>query len=165
MTISEKKSETKKIGIAADHGGFVLKQNLKLLLQKLDYEVMDFGNNLLDPNDDYPDFVIPLAKAISEGKIDRGIAVCGSGVGASIVANKINGVRACLINETFSARQGVEDDNMNIICLGGRVSNNASAGKLVKIFLSSQYSKDERHQRRLNKISVLETEVKKADKI
>src|SRR5438874_4345107 len=108
-----------RIGIAADHGGFPLKEQLVVRLKSAGHEVVDFGAHQLTPGDDYPDFVIPLGQAVAADRVDRGVAVCGSGVGASVCANKINGVRACLIEDHFSARQGVEDDNLNVICLGG----------------------------------------------
>ena len=108
-----------RIGIASDHGGFALKTAIAPKLGGAGHEVLDFGNLVLNPADDYPDFVIPLARSIASGDIERGIAICGSGVGASIAANKIPGVRAGLIHDVFSARQGVEDDDMNVFCLGG----------------------------------------------
>jgi ribose 5-phosphate isomerase B len=116
-----------KIGIAADHGGFRLKEIIHKFLKKQEYEVIDFGATFQDDTDDYPDFVIPLAKAVAANEVERGIAICASGVGASIAANKVSGVRAALINDYFSAHQGVEDDNMNFICLGGRVTGFAAA--------------------------------------
>ncbi len=109
-----------RVGIATDHGGFGLKEELVAHLREAGHEVVDFGAHSLNPGDDYPDFVIPLAHAVAAGKVERGIAVCGSGVGASVCANKIPGVRAGLIHDHFSAQQGVEDDHMNIICMGGR---------------------------------------------
>jgi ribose 5-phosphate isomerase B len=146
----------KTIGIAADHGGFELKQQLVLLLREAGHHVVDFGDSSLQPDDDYPDFAIPLARAVATGKLDRGIAVCGSGVGACVAANKIVGVRACLIHETFSARQGVEDDDLNIICLGGQVVGIAEAWELVETFLAASFSGEKRHRRRLAKIAALE---------
>lgn len=145
-----------KIGIAADHGGFELKKLLKQRLTDLNYEVVDFGNDSYDPADDYPDFVVPLANAVTQNKIDRGIAVCGSGVGASIAANKINGARAGLIHDHFSARQGVEDDNMNIICFGGRVIGDEAAWEITRVFLNAEFSSIERHKRRLQKVNKIE---------
>jgi ribose 5-phosphate isomerase B len=145
-----------RVGIAADHGGFELKELLAKALRDLGYEVIDFGASGLNPEDDYPDFVVPLAKAVSDGRIDRGVAICGSGVGACVVANKVAGVRASLIHETFSAHQGVEDDDMNIICLGGLVVGHAFAGELVKTFLQAKFSGAERFQRRLAKLAALE---------
>jgi ribose 5-phosphate isomerase B len=147
----------KRIGIAADHGGFELKEELAGMLRETDYEVVDFGNTLLQNEDDYPDYVIPLARAVANGEVDRGIAVCGSGVGACIATNKVSGVRACLISDTFSARQGVEDDNMNLICLGGRVIGHSLARELVNAFLKAQFSGLERHVRRVAKVAGLET--------
>ena len=126
------------------------------MLRESAYEVIDFGDFKLDPDDDYPDFVVPLARAVSRAEVERGIAVCGSGVGACIAANKVAGARACMIHEEFSARQGVEDDDMNVLCLGSRVIDQAFAWKLVTIFLASQFSGAERHQRRLAKVAALE---------
>ena len=145
-----------RIGIAADHGGFELKEFLVKMLLEENYEVIDFGNSELKNDDDYPDFVIPLADAIANRTIERGIAVCGSGVGACIAANKVDGARACLITEKFSAQQGVEDDNMNMICLGGRVITQSLAGELVNIFLQATFSGAERHNRRLAKVAAIE---------
>lgn len=145
-----------KIGIAADHGGFELKEKLASFLSSQSFVVKDFGAHTFDAADDYPDKIVPLALAISTGEIDRGIAICGSGVGAAIAANKITGVRAALINEHFSAHQGVEDDAMNLLCLGGRITGVESAKELVVAFLQAQYSGAERHERRLNKVKALE---------
>ncbi|MGI6296383.1 MAG: RpiB/LacA/LacB family sugar-phosphate isomerase [Armatimonadota bacterium] len=144
------------IGMAADHGGFELKQRLADELISLGHSIIDFGADRLMPGDDYPDFVIPLANAVATGEVERGIAVCGSGVGAAIAANKIANVRAALITDCFSARQGVEDDNMNIICLGGRVVAYYLALDLIKAFLGAQFKSDERFQRRLDKITEIE---------
>lgn len=146
----------KRIGIAADHGGFEMKEYLLSMLRATDYKVIDFGNYELNTSDDYPDYIIPLARELSEAKITHGIALCGSGVGVSIVANKIHGVRACLIHEKFPARQGVEDDNINMICFGGRVISNELAWELACIFLEAKFSGQERHVRRLAKITALE---------
>lgn len=146
-----------KIGLAADHGGFELKNTVHLFLKDKGYEVEDFGAFELDLQDDYPDFIIPLAEAVAAKKVDRGIAICGSGVGAAIAANKIAGVRAALINDHFSAHQGVEDDNMNLLCLGGRVTGFAAAEEYIVSFLNAEFSGLERHKRRLAKISLLET--------
>jgi ribose 5-phosphate isomerase B len=144
------------IGIAADHAGYDMKTFLLSRLQHAGYAVTDYGNTLLQPLDDYPDYVIPLAKAITAKAVSRGVAICGSGVGACITGNKINNVRACLIHETFSARQGVEDDNMNLLCLGARVVDKDLAWELTQTFLAARFSGAERHQRRLNKIKALE---------
>lgn len=111
-----------RIGIAADHGGFELKTQLASVLRSTGYVVVDFGAHELVPGDDYPDFVVPLARAVASGEVTQGVAICGSGVGACVAANKVPGVRACLIHETFSSHQGVEDDDMNMICLGGHAA-------------------------------------------
>ncbi len=145
-----------KIGICADHGGYALKKSLINWLEKQEHQLVDFGAYILNEDDDYPDFVIPLARAVASGEVDRGIAVCGSGVGASIAANKIKGVRAALIQDDFSAHQGVEDDDMNIICLGGRVTGDASALEYVQAFLNAEFTAATRHLRRLNKVKSLE---------
>ena len=146
-----------KIGIAADHGGFILKNNIHEFLNNQGFEVIDFGATILDDTDDYPDFVIPLAKSIAAYEVERGIAICGSGVGASIAANKVIGVRAALINDYFSAHQGVEDDDMNLICLGGSVIGFATAQEFISAFLSAKFTNAERHIRRLQKVRKLES--------
>ena len=140
-----------KIGIASDHGGFELKQELKLRLSRQNNTVVDFGNDALDSEDDYPDYVVPLSRAVANNEVERGIAVCGSGVGASIAANKVTGVRAALITDHFAAHQGVEDDNMNVICLGGRITGIETAFELVQAFLTAKFTYGERHLRRLVK--------------
>ena len=145
-----------RIGIAADHGGFALKEDLRARLAADGHTVIDFGANSLNSGDDYPDFVIPLARAVAAGKVERGVAICGSGVGICVCANKIPGVRAALILDHFSARQGVEDDHMNIICMGGRVIGPMMAWDLVTTFLSADFSQAERHLRRLGKVAALE---------
>jgi len=145
-----------KIGIAADHAGFELKEFLKKKLYDSGYEVEDFGAETFDKNDDYPDRILPLVLAMSEGKIGKGIAVCGSGVGAAIVANKVPGVRAALITETYSARQGVEHDDMNILCIGGRGIGPALAVEIVETFLETKYIGEGRFQRRLDKLILIE---------
>jgi ribose 5-phosphate isomerase B len=147
----------KRIGIAADHGGYCLKEQVARMLRESGHEVIDFGDARPNPEDDYPDFVVPLARAVASGEVERGVAICGSGVGASIVANKVAGVRACLIHETFSAHQGVEDDDLNMICLGGLVVGSALAWELVQTFLAAQFSGAERHRRRLAKVAELES--------
>jgi ribose 5-phosphate isomerase B len=145
-----------RIGIAADHGGFELKEEVKRALAAEGHHVVDFGAPSLVSTDDYPDYVIPLARSVASGEVERGVALCGSGVGACIAANKIRGARACLIHEEWSARQGVEDDDMNIICLGGRVVGAALATELIRTFLAARFSGAERHQRRLIKIAAVE---------
>jgi ribose 5-phosphate isomerase B len=145
-----------RVGIATDHGGFGLKEDLVAQLRAAGHDVVDFGADKLSPDDDYPDFVVPLAEAVAAGMVERGVAVCGSGVGASICANKIPGVRAALIHDHFSAGQGVEDDHMNIICLGGRTVGPSVAWELVQTFLAAEYSQAPRHLRRLSKVALLE---------
>lgn len=145
-----------KVGIAGDHGGFELREYLIGCLREAGHEVTDFGHRDRTPDDDYPDYVVPLARAVASGAIDRGIAICGSGVGASVAANKVAGIRACLVHDTFSAHQGVEDDDMNILCLGGRVIGNALAWELVQRFLLARFSGEARHRRRLAKVAELE---------
>lgn len=145
-----------RIGIAADHGGFELKEQLVSLLKTAGYEVKDFGAYQLNRGDDYPDFVIPMSKAVSNAEITRGIAICGSGVGACIASNKIAGTRSALITDSFSAHQGVEDDNMNIMCLGGNITGPALAWELVQIFLNANFKNEERFIRRLNKVAIIE---------
>ena len=146
-----------RIGIAADHGGFELKVQLTESLKAAGYEVEDFGAHELVVGDDYPDFVVPLARAVARGEVARGLAICGSGVGACVATNKMPGVRAALIMDPFSAHQGVEDDNMNVMCLGGRVSGYALSWDLVQTFLKAHFNEAERCKRRLAKISELES--------
>jgi ribose 5-phosphate isomerase B len=145
-----------KIGIAADHGGFELKEKLAARLRNAGHKIDDFGPHQLILDDDYPDFVVPLARAVAAGKVDRGVAVCGSGVGVTVCVNKIKGVRACLIEDHFSAKQGVEDDNLNVICLGGRIEGTELAWDLVQTFLAAEFSRASRHLRRLEKVAALE---------
>lgn len=144
------------IGLAADHGGFELKKAVKSHLEKKGFGVTDFGASLFNKDDDYPDFVIPLARAVANGELERGIAICGSGVEASVAANKISGIRAAVVHEVFSAHQGVEDDDMNVLCLGGRVIGPELALDLINIFLQTEFSGAKRHRRRLLKIKALE---------
>jgi ribose 5-phosphate isomerase B len=145
-----------RVGIATDHGGFALKEDVVAKLRAAGHEVVDFGAHSLNQDDDYPDVVTPLARAVAGSELDRGIAICGSGVGASVCANKIHGVRAALIHDHFSARQGVEDDHLNIICMGGRTIGPAVAWDLVETFLGAEFSQAERHLRRLGKVASLE---------
>ncbi|MFI4859703.1 MAG: ribose 5-phosphate isomerase B [Phycisphaerales bacterium JB063] len=145
-----------KIAIAADHAGLPLKAPLSELIQSLGHEVLDLGAHAYDKDDDYPDFARYVGQAIQHGQADRGVLVCGSGVGASIAANKIKGVRAAICHETYSAAQGVEHDDMNVLCLGGRVVGPTQAEQLVKAFLGAAYSGETRHQRRLEKVLAIE---------
>jgi transketolase len=147
-----------RVGIATDHGGFSLKEEIVAKLNEAGHKVEDFGAYSLNPNDDYPDFVVPLADAVASGKVDRGVAICGSGVGASVCANKVPGARAGLVHDHFSAHQGVEDDHMNILCLGGRTVGPAVAWDLVQTYLTAKYSQEARHLRRLAKVALIETQ-------
>lgn len=145
-----------KIGIAADHAGFEQKQTILKQLQEVGFDVKDYGAFSYDANDDYPDIIVPLAEAVSKGKVSKGIAICGSGVGVSVAANKIQGVRAALITEIYSAHQGVEHDDMNLLCLGGRVLGPALIWELIQTFLKATYDGGARFQRRLDKVIALE---------
>ena len=141
-----------RIGIATDHGGFSLKEELLSQLRAAGHKVVDFGAHRLSEGDDYPDYVVPLAVAVAAREVERGVAICGSGVGASVCANKVRGIRAALIHDHFSARQGVEDDHMNILCMGGRTVGPANAWDLVQTFLEAKFSQAERHLRRLGNL-------------
>jgi ribose 5-phosphate isomerase B len=147
-----------RVGIATDHGGFHLKEDMAGRLRTAGHAVVDFGAHAFDLADDYPDFVIPLGRALVAGTVERGIALCGSGVGIAVCANKIPGVRACLIQDHFSARQGVEDDHINVLCLGGRTVGPEVAWDLIQTFLAAEFSGAERHLRRLGKVAALEGE-------
>ena len=145
------------LGIAADHGGFEAKQKLVTFLQQMDdIDLTDYGADAYDALDDYPDFAAKIAYAVASGEVERGIAICGSGVGASIAANKVPGVRAALICDTYSARQGVEHDDMNVICFGARVFGEELIKEMTKAFLGAKFSEEERHVRRLNKVKELD---------
>jgi ribose 5-phosphate isomerase B len=146
-----------RLGIATDHGGFELKEKLAAQLRHAGHEIVDFGARSLVQEDDYPDFVTPLAQAVAKSEVERGIAVCGSGVGATVCANKIHGVRSCLIHDHFSAQQGVEDDHMNLMCIGGRTTGASVAWDLVETFLASKFSDAPRHLRRLAKVAALDS--------
>jgi len=158
---AQQTSEMMCVGIAADHGGFELKVQLTSALRNYGYEVQDFGANELVLDDDYPDFIIPLAQAVAKGNVTRGLAICGSGVGACIAANKVPNVRASLITDSFSAHQGVEDDNMNMMCLGGQITGCKLALELVLTFLNARFKAEERFIRRLDKVAALEKEKEK----
>ncbi len=145
-----------RVGTAADHAGLALRDELSRALSAAGHDVVDFGAFEYSPEDDYPDYVVPLARAVSGGVVERGVAVCGSGVGAAVAANKVPGVRAALIHDVFSAHQGVEDDDMNVICLGGRVCGPALAWDLTRTFLEARYVANQSHARRLAKVAALE---------
>lgn len=145
-----------RVAVGADHGGFPLKKEIVELLRGAGHEPVDVGAHKLDPADDYPDFSHAVAQAILDGRADRGIILCGSGVGASIVANKFNGIRAGLCHDTYSAHQAVEHDDMNVLCLGARVVGPALAAELVRAFVGAKFSGEERHVRRLAKLRSFE---------
>jgi ribose 5-phosphate isomerase B len=151
-----------RVGIATDHGGFGLKEELVTQLRAAGHEVVDFGAHHLNEGDDYPDYVLPLARAVAVLEVERGVAICGSGVGASVAANKITGIRAGLCHDTYSAHQGVEHDDMNVLVLGARVIGSELARELVDRFLAVQFNNEERHRRRLGKIKALEQRYGKA---
>jgi ribose 5-phosphate isomerase B len=145
-----------KIAIASDHGGFELKKFLVNWLNEQNYDVLDLGNHIYDKEDDYPDFADKLAKAVSKGDVERGIVICGSGVGACVAANKTKGIRASVCHDTYSAHQGVEHDNMNVLCLGARIIGDEVARELAAAFLSAKYINEGRFKRRLEKVENLE---------
>ncbi len=149
------------IGIAADHGGYELKEFLAGKLRESGLAVVDFGDGRPQKDDDYPTFIVPLARAVAAGKVHRGVGICGSGVGASVCANKVAGVRACLIHESFSAHQGVEDDDLNLICFGGLVVGHALAWELLRTFLAEKFTGAARHCRRLAEVAELESNLLK----
>ena len=144
-----------RVALGADHGGFLLKNELRERLQRR-YEVLDLGAHTLDPADDYPDFAEAIAQAVASGQAERGIIICGSGVGACIAANKVPGIRACLCHDTYSAHQGVEHDDMNVLCLGARVIGLELAVELATTFLNARFSGEERHRRRRDMVLEIE---------
>ena len=146
-----------KVAIGADHGGYELKSDIAKLLESLGHEVIDQGAHEFDPEDDFPDFAAPVAASVQAGKAERGIIICGSGVGATITANKFPGVRAGLCHDTYSAGQGVQHDDMNVLCLGARGVGVALAADLVKSFINARLESNEpRFQRRLDKVTAIE---------
>jgi ribose 5-phosphate isomerase B len=149
--------KVKRVRIAADHGGFAVKTELSESLRAAGYEIEDYGAYQLDRADDYPDFIIPLARAVATGRVERTVALCGGGVGAAVAANKVSGVRAGLIHHMFSAHQGVEDDDMNVLCLGGKAIGSGLALELVETSLHAHFSGAPRYQRRLAKVHAPET--------
>ena len=153
-----------RIALAADHGGFPLKADLSPWLQDQGYDLLDMGASTFDPSDDYPDFTEAVARAVASGQAQRGILICGSGVGASIAANKVPGVMAGLCHDTYSAHQGVEHDDMNVLCLGARVIGIELAKELVTAFLNARFSNEERHRRRLEKVMAIESRGLQQDK-
>ncbi len=147
---------TRIIALAADHGGFPLKVELAPWLQSQGYEISDLGAHSLDPDDDYPDFAEATAREVVSGRAERGIVICGSGVGASVAANKVPGIRACLCHDVYSAHQGVEHDAINVLCLGARIIGIELAKDLVAAFLNARFTGEERHRRRLDKVTTIE---------
>ncbi len=143
------------VALGADHGGFTMKKEISACLHDK-YKILDLGAHTLDPNDDYPDFAQTVAQAVASGQAQRGILICGSGVGACIVANKVPGVRACLCHDTYSAHQGVEHDDMNVLCLGARVVGSELAMELATAFLNASFCNEGRHRRRLDKVVAIE---------
>lgn len=145
----------KPIALAADHAGFELKEKMALYLEAKGFEVMDLGTHDQEPVD-YPDFARAIAKVLQEEKAERGIIICGSGVGACVAANKMANIRAGLCHDTYSAHQGVEHDDINVLCLGARVIGEELAQELVSAFLAATFTGQERHLRRLAKIKAME---------
>ena len=148
-----------RIAIGADHAGYTLKSELTELVKQLGHEPVDVGAHALDPLDDYPDFAKAVAESVATRRAERGIIVCGSGVGAAVAANKVRGVRASICHDTYSAHQGVEHDDMNVLCLGARIVGGELAKELVNTFVAAGYSGEERHQRRLNKVLAMEADL------
>ncbi len=148
---------TLRIALGADHGGFSLKTELLPWLQGQGYEILALGAHTLDPADDYPDFSKAVAQAVAQGQAERGILLCGSGVGTCVAANKVAVIRACLCHDTYSAHQGVEHDDMNVLCLGARVVGEELARELITAFLNARFSTEERHRRRLRKVLAIES--------
>ena len=147
-----------RIALAADHAGLPLKPRVSAVLRGLGHEVEDLGAHEPDPDDDYPDHAAAVARAVRDSRAERGIIVCGSGVGAGVAANKVRGVRAAVCHDTYSARQGVEHDDMNVLCLGARIVGEALAEEVVAAFAEARFTGEARHQRRLAKVLALEEE-------
>jgi ribose 5-phosphate isomerase B len=146
------------IAVGCDHAGFALKGHVVEVVRAAGHDVLDCGATTLVPDDDYPDYALAVAEAVRSGRAQRGIVVCGSGVGVSVAANKIPGIRSAMCHDTFSARQGVEDDAMNVLCLGARVIGPELASDVVKAYLPAKFSGLPRHQRRLDKVKQIEAD-------
>ncbi len=144
--------------VGSDHAGFALKQEVAEALRRQGHQVLDAGAHALEPGDDYPDFAAAVGRAVVDGRAERGVLICGSGVGASVAANKLHGVRAAVCHDTYSAHQGVEHDDMNVLVLGSRVVAGALAHELVGAFVAARFSGEERHRRRLEKVRALDDE-------
>ena len=151
-----------RVGIGADHAGFELKEMLATHLAELGHAVSDFGTHSADPVD-YPDYAAAVGRAVADGRVDRGIVVCGSGAGAAVAANKVKGIRAMTAHDTYTAHQGVEHDDVNVLCLGSRVVGSAVAGELAAVFLAAEFSREPRHVRRLEKVLALEAAMAPAE--
>ena len=151
-----------RVALGADHAGYALAVELRPWLPSLDVDVLDLGAHAYDAADDYPDFAAAVARSVASGQAQRGLIVCGSGVGASVAANKVPGVRAAVCHDTYSARQGVEHDDVNVLCLGGRIVGAELAKEIVAAFLNARFSGEARHQRRLAKVMALEEAARSA---
>ncbi len=147
-----------RVAIGADHGGYGIKSDISDLLKSLGHQVVDVGAHSLDPADDYPDFAKALAATVASGEADRGVMICGSGVGAAVAANKVRAIRASVCHDTYSAHQGVEHDDMNVLCLGARIVGIELASERVTAFVSARVTGEERHQRRLRKVLGMESD-------
>jgi ribose 5-phosphate isomerase B len=147
-----------RVALGTDHGGLTIKQAVIDAIQEAGHEALDFGAHSLDPHDDYPDFAAAVGRAIQDDRADRGIAICGSGVGVVLAANKLKGIRACLCHDTYSAGQGVVHDDMNVLCLGGRIIGVELAKALVAAFLAAEFDGADRFRRRVQKVVALENE-------
>ncbi len=145
-----------RIAVGADHGGYSIKADIIQFLKGMGHEIADVGAHTLDLADDYPDFTKAVAESVASGKTDRGVVICGSGVGACVAANKVRGVRACVCHDTYSAHQGVEHDDMNVLCLGARIIGIELAKELVESFVHAKFSGEERHKRRMRKVLDME---------
>jgi len=145
-----------KVAIASDHAGLPLKRAIQPLVVQLGHEVLDLGAHADDPNDDYPDFALALGRAVAGGRAERGLLLCGSGIGASVAVNKVDGIRAGNCMDHYSAHQGVEHDDMNVLVLGGRVIGVAVAEEMMRAFLAAKFTGEPRHRRRLDKVLSIE---------
>ena len=156
------RDEAVRVAIGADHAGFEMKGEVVRLAQERGHETLDLGAFVYDPADDYPDFAAAVARAVADGTAERGVVVCGSGVGASVAANKIAGARAATCHDTYSARQGVEHDDMNVLCLGARIIGPETAREALAAFLAAEFTGEERHRRRLAKTLALEASARES---
>ncbi len=145
-----------RVAISADHAGFEMKSEIVRWLESEGHQVKDLGAHVMDPNDDYPDFAAAVANSLCSEEAEKGVIICGSGVGACITANKVRGIRACLCHETYTARQGVEHDDMNVVCIGGRVIGIELAKAVLEAFLEARFIPEPRFQRRLDKLAQVE---------